>query len=102
MFFTNSGSEANDTNLRLVHRYYDLQGRPEKELIISRKNAYHGSTIAAASLGGMNAMHAQTRGLGYVHHINQPHWFENAAEGVVRDERPLPQLEQTHQLAGKL
>lgn len=76
VFFTNSGSEANDTNLRLVHRYYELLGKPEKKHIISRKNAYHGSTIAAASLGGMKAMHAQTRGLSYVHHINQPHWFE--------------------------
>jgi putrescine aminotransferase len=77
VFFTNSGSEANDTNLRLVHRYYDLLGKPDKELIISRKNAYHGSTIAASSLGGMSGMHKQTRGLGYVHHINQPHWYEN-------------------------
>lgn len=80
VFFTNSGSEANDTNLRLVQRYYDLLGKPEKTQIISRKNAYHGSTIAASSLGGMSAMHQQTRGLGYVHHINQPHWFENGHE----------------------
>jgi len=78
VFFTNSGSEANDTNIRLVHRYYDLLGKPDKKQIISRKNAYHGSTIAAASLGGMSAMHEQARGLDYVHHINQPHWF---AEG---------------------
>ena len=80
VFFTNSGSEANDTNLRLVHRYYDLLGKPEKKHIISRKNAYHGSTIAAASLGGMSAMHKQTRGLDYVHHINQPHWFEEGGD----------------------
>jgi putrescine---pyruvate transaminase len=79
VFFTNSGSEANDTNLRLVQRYYDLLGKPEKKQIISRKNAYHGSTIAAASLGGMSAMHKQTLGLDYVHHINQPHWFEESA-----------------------
>jgi putrescine aminotransferase len=76
VFFTNSGSEANDTNLRLVHRYFQLLDKPGKRLIISRKNAYHGSTIAAASLGGMGAMHKQTNGLDYVHHINQPHWFE--------------------------
>ncbi len=81
VFFTNSGSEANDTNLRLVHRYYDLLGKPEKYHIISRKNAYHGSTIAASSLGGMDAMHKQTRGLDYVHHINQPHWFEVSEPG---------------------
>lgn len=78
VFFTNSGSEANDTNIRLVHRYYDLLGKPEKKQFISRKNAYHGSTVAAGSLGGMNAMHQQVRGLDYVHHIGQPHWF---AEG---------------------
>ncbi|MBT6124905.1 MAG: aminotransferase class III-fold pyridoxal phosphate-dependent enzyme [Halieaceae bacterium] len=75
VFFTNSGSEANDTNLRLVSRYYQVQGRPEKKHIISRNNAYHGSTIAAASLGGMSGMHEQTNGLDYVHHIDQPHWF---------------------------
>jgi putrescine aminotransferase len=75
VFFTSSGSEANDTNLRLVQRYYNLLGKPEKNQIISRKHAYHGSTIAGASLGGMSAMHQQTLGLNYIHHINQPHWF---------------------------
>jgi putrescine aminotransferase len=84
VFFTNSGSEANDTNMRLVHRYYDLLGKPEKKHIISRKNAYHGSTIAAASLGGMKAMHEQAIGLDYVHHINQPHWFESASPKRIR------------------
>lgn len=80
VFFTNSGSEANDTNIRLVHRYYDLLGKPEKKLFISRRNAYHGSTIAASSLGGMKAMHDQVRGLDYVYHINQPHWFAEGGE----------------------
>ncbi|MFK7974865.1 MAG: aminotransferase [Halioglobus sp.] len=80
VFFTNSGSEANDTNLRLVHRYYELLGKPEKKHIISRKNAYHGSTIAAATLSGMQAMHEQTHGLSYVHHINQPHYFAAGSE----------------------
>tara|TARA_R110002110_G_scaffold205066_4_gene416825 strand:+ start:22207 stop:23574 length:1368 start_codon:yes stop_codon:yes gene_type:complete len=85
VFFTNSGSEANDTNLRLVQRYYDLLGKPEKKQIISRKNAYHGSTIAAASLGGMSGMHKQTRGLDYIHHINQPHWFEEGGDDSPED-----------------
>ena len=80
VFFTNSGSEANDTNLRLVHRYYNLLGKPDKNLIISRKNAYHGSTIASASLGGMGPMHQQMHGLDYIHHINQPHWFVEGAD----------------------
>jgi len=80
VFFCNSGSEANDTNIRLVHRYYDLLGKPEKKHIISRKNGYHGSTVAAASLGGMEFMHKQFTGLSYVHHIAQPHWFAEGGE----------------------
>jgi putrescine aminotransferase len=76
-FFTGSGSEANDTVVRLVRRYWDLTGYPAKQTIISRKNAYHGSTVAAASLGGMAEMHAQG-GLpipGIVH-IEQPYYYE--------------------------
>jgi len=80
VFFTNSGSEANDTNIRLVHRYFDLLGKPEKKHIISRKNAYHGSTIAAASLGGMDYMHKQFIGLDYVHYVNEPNWFVEGRE----------------------
>ncbi len=76
VFFTNSGSEANDTNIKLVHRYFDILGKPEKKHFISRKNSYHGSTVAASSLGGMGFMHAQYTGVNYVHHIEQPHWFE--------------------------
>ena len=79
-FFTNSGSEANDTQLKLVHRYFDILGKPNKKHIISRKNAYHGSTIAASSLGGMSAMHDQTMGFNYIHHIDQPHWFERGGD----------------------
>lgn len=74
-FFTNSGSEANDTNIRFVHRYFDLLGKPEKKIIIARHNAYHGSTIAGGSLGGMAAMHKQYLGLPYVEHVAQPYWF---------------------------
>jgi putrescine---pyruvate transaminase len=76
VFFAGSGSEANDTVVRMVRRYWDLMGQPGRHTIISRKNAYHGSTVAAASLGGMKAMHAQS-GLpipGIVH-IEQPYWF---------------------------
>ncbi len=77
VFFTGSGSEANDTMVRMVRRYWELRGEPERQVIISRWNGYHGSTMAGASLGGMKAMHAQG-GLpipGIVH-IQQPYWFE--------------------------
>ncbi|MGY4829247.1 aspartate aminotransferase family protein [Sphaerotilaceae bacterium SBD11-9] len=78
VFFAGSGSEANDTIVRMVRRYWDLQGQPQRSVIISRHNAYHGSTMAGASLGGMSGMHEQG-GLpipGIVH-IEQPFWFES-------------------------
>lgn len=81
VFFSGSGSEANDTFVRLARRYWILRGEPERQVIISRWNGYHGSTMAGASLGGMRAMHAQG-GLpipGIVH-INQPYWFERGGD----------------------
>jgi putrescine aminotransferase len=75
-FFTGSGSESNDTVLRMVRRYWDLMGQPERHTIISRKNAYHGSTVAAASLGGMAAMHKQSdMPIPGIVHVDQPYWF---------------------------
>ena len=79
VFFTSSGSESNDTVVRMVRRYWDLLGEPQKTVIISRKNAYHGSTVAAASLGGMKFMHDQGGLLlPGIEHIDQPYWY---AEG---------------------
>lgn len=76
VFFAGSGSESNDTIVRMVRTYWDLMGQPERHTIISRHNSYHGSTVAAASLGGMKPMHKQS-GLpipGIVH-VDQPYWF---------------------------
>lgn len=76
VFFAGSGSESNDTIVRMVRTYWDLLGQPQRHTIISRKNAYHGSTVAAASLSGMKPMHRQS-GLpipGIVH-VEQPYWF---------------------------
>ncbi|NNE05791.1 MAG: aminotransferase class III-fold pyridoxal phosphate-dependent enzyme, partial [Xanthomonadales bacterium] len=86
VFFTGSGSEANDTVIKLVRRYWDLAGEPSRKLIISRKNAYHGSTVAAGSLGGMDAMHKQTGTLlPGIEHIEQPYLFE-LGHGMPADE----------------
>ena len=76
VFFTGSGSEGNDTVVRLVRRYWDLVGQPERKIIVSRQNAYHGSTMAGASLGGMAFMHEQG-GLPIpdIVHIAQPYWY---------------------------
>ncbi len=53
VFYAGGGSEANDTILRMVRRYWALRGQPDRNVIISRRNAYHGSTMGGASLGGM-------------------------------------------------
>lgn len=79
VFYASGGSDANDTNIRLVRHYWAALGKPEKTVIISRKNGYHGSSVGSGSLGGMAAMHAQG-GLPIpdITHIDQPHWW---AEG---------------------
>lgn len=76
IFFNNSGSESNDTVFRLVRTYWALKGEPQRTVFISRRNAYHGSTVASASLGGMTFMHAQG-GLPIpgIEHVMQPYWF---------------------------
>lgn len=76
IFFNTSGSESNDTVLRLVRYYWALKGQPQRDIIISRHNAYHGSTVAGASLGGMGFMHVQG-GLPIpgIEHVMQPYHF---------------------------
>jgi putrescine aminotransferase len=77
VFFTGSGSESIDTIIRLARRYWQLAGEPERNVIISRWNGYHGSTIAGASLGGMKFMHSQgLLPMPGVEHIEQPYHFE--------------------------
>ena len=76
VFFTGSGSEGNDTMLRMVRHYWAIKGQPNKKVIISRKNGYHGSTVAGASLGGMTYMHEQgDLPIPGITHIAQPYWF---------------------------
>ena len=76
VFFTGSGSEGNDTMLRMVRHYWAIKGQPNKKTIISRKNGYHGSTVAGASLGGMTYMHEQgDLPIPGITHIPQPYWL---------------------------
>lgn len=82
VFFGSSGSEANDTALRLVRHFWALEGKPKKNQIISRRMAYHGSTIAGTSLGGMEAMHGQLYGaVPNIVHVMMPYAFELALPG---------------------
>jgi len=79
--FANSGSEANDTVVRLARRYWQIKGQPTKRTIISRTMAYHGSTLAGSSLGGLSHMHAMDGGvLPDITHIEHPHWYVYGGE----------------------
>ncbi len=80
-FFTNSGSEANDTILRLVRHFWAVQDQPRKNIFIGRHDGYHGSTVAGASLGGMKGMHKQG-GLPIpdIVHIDPPYWFGDGGD----------------------
>lgn len=85
-FFAAGGSEANDTNLRMVRTYWAAKGKPSKSIVISRKNAYHGSSVGSASLGGMVHMHEQGgMPIPDIHHINQPNWWAEGGDMTPED-----------------
>ncbi len=99
VFFTNSGSEANDTVVKLVWFRNHALGRPEKKKFIARTNAYHGITVASASLTGLPANH---RGFGLplpgFLHVGCPHHYRHALPGESEEQfadRLAAELEQT-------
>ncbi len=99
-FYCNSGSEGNDTVLRVVHQYWRVQGQPRRKYVISRWNGYHGSTIAGATLGGMGYMHEQMASkVEHVVHIDQPYFFGDAQDGMTPDAFGL---ERARQLEAKI
>jgi len=79
VFYGCSGSDANDSIVRMIRQFWNMTGKTSKKTIISRINGYHGSTMVSASIGGMSYMHelADLPLPGFVH-IAQPYWF---AEG---------------------
>ncbi|MFA5950613.1 MAG: aspartate aminotransferase family protein [Hyphomicrobium sp.] len=82
VIYGSSGSESNDTAIRLIRHYWVLKGEPKRRVIISRKNAYHGSTIAAGSMGGMSHVHAHSypRYEGFRHAMD-PYWYGEGRDG---------------------
>ncbi len=83
VFFGCSGSDANDTQIKLVWYYNNLLGRPEKKKIISRKRAYHGVTVATASLTGLPLLHkAFNLPIDGILHTESPHAYWNKPEGM--------------------
>ena len=75
VFYANSGSEANDTIIRMVRHFWALEGKPDKRVIIGRDYGYHGSTIMSASMGGMSGMHEQAANEADFDHIRPPYGF---------------------------
>ena len=86
VFFNASGSEANDTILRMVRHYWQVKGETSRTIFISRHNAYHGSTVAGVSLGGMTAMHGQGMHvageipIAGIEHVRQPYWYNEGRD----------------------
>ncbi|CDO38578.1 MULTISPECIES: aminotransferase [Novosphingobium] len=83
VFFGASGSDANETQLKLIWYYNNLRGKPEKKKIIARWNAYHGSGVATASLTGLPGMHTLfDLPKGPIIHVSAPYYYRKAPEGM--------------------
>jgi len=82
VFFVNSGSEANDTQIKFVRYYNNAIGRPQKKKIISRINAYHGSTIGSGSLSGLASFHDDfDLPIADILHTDCPHYYRFGKNG---------------------
>ena len=87
VFFANSGSEANDTAMKLVWYYNNAIGRPEKKKIISRLGGYHGVTIGAGSLTGLPNFHRDfDLPIPNILHTDCPHYYRFGAEGETEED----------------
>ena len=87
IFFANSGSEANDSLIKMVWYYSNARGKPEKKKIISRQRAYHGVTIASASLTGLPNNHRSfDLPIDRILHTESPHYYHDANAGESEEE----------------
>src|SRR5688572_13743350 len=87
VFFTASGSEANDTQVKLVWYVNNALGRPQKKKIIARQKGYHGVTVAAASLTGLPANHTDfDLPIANILHTSCPHHYRFGQDGESEQE----------------
>jgi len=87
VFFGNSGSDGNDTQIRLMWYYHNVIGKPKKKRIISRHRAYHGVTVAAAGLTGLPPFHKNFDApLPFVLYTDCPYYYRNAEPGESEDD----------------
>ena len=83
VFFGNSGSDANDTQVKLVWYYNNVLGRPEKKKIIARRRGYHGVTVMSAGLTGLPSLHAGfDLPLPMIRHTTAPHQLWEGEPGM--------------------
>ncbi len=101
IFFANSGSEANDSQIKMLRYYFNVAGRPEKKKIIAFTRSYHGVTLAAAALTGLEVMHTHfdvpVEALGVLR-AESPHHYRGARDGESEEEftaRLMAELEKT-------
>lgn len=99
VFYANSGSEANDTVVKLLWLLAEGEGKPHRRLLLSRRNAYHGMTIASASLTGKDYVKSAS-GLPIleVRHLTSPHYWREGKAGESEEAfsaRLAEELEQT-------
>jgi 4-aminobutyrate---pyruvate transaminase len=100
VFLGNSGSDANDTQIKMLRYYFNAIGKPEKFKIIARERAYHGVTVAAAALTGLPANHTHFslpfEALGVLR-TGSPHFYRDGLPGESEEEfasRRADELEQ--------
>lgn len=87
VFFGCTGSDANDTQIKLVWQYNNLLGRPRRKKIIARKGAYHGVTLGAVSMSGLPHLHAQFDvPLDRFVHLEKPHYYGRETEEMTESE----------------
>ncbi|MEQ8603488.1 MAG: aspartate aminotransferase family protein [Marivibrio sp.] len=99
VFFANSGSEANDTAIKLIWYYNNAIGRPEKKKIIARIKGYHGVTVASASLTGLPANHKDfDLPIANILHTGCPHHYFEAHEGESEEDFATRRAEELDQM----
>ena len=87
VFFGLSGSDANDTQVKLMWYYHNLVGKPERKKIIARRAGYHGSTVASGSLTGLPPFHRRfDLPIANILHTDAPHYYRGAEEGETEDD----------------
>ena len=104
VFFANSGSEANDSHMKMLRYYFNVTGEPQKKKIIALERSYHGVTLAAASLTGLSANHTHfslpVKELGILR-TDSPHYYRSRIDNESEREVLHPHSQQPRKINNK-